>query len=149
MDLRRIVPLLLGGAALVSCEHVEVVEMRYPSDALYKQHAFAGRALHGAARVQYPDGVVESEGQWDHGVRVGLWTWRHANGALLMQGAFERGLRQGVWTRWREDGALLERGPWVDGGRHGRFELGGSDGAVVADAWWEKGSLVRVEERGR
>lgn len=149
MALRPSVPLLLVCAALGSCERVEMVEMRYPTDALYKQHAFAGRGLHGPALVQYPDGVVESQGQWEHGVRVGLWTWRHANGALLMQGSLERGLRQGVWTRWREDGTLLERGPWVDGGRHGRFELGGSDGGVVAEAWWERGSLVRVEERGR
>lgn len=131
----------------VACDEPQVVELRYPDDAPYKQFVLDGRALDGELRVLFPDGVVESEGRFRRGVRVGPWVWRRPDGQLLTCGAFEDGLRSGEWEVRREDGTLAERGTWVRGARHGRFEIGGPGGAVTADAYWNEGGLQRVVPR--
>lgn len=59
--------------------------------------------------------VVEEEGRFEHGVRVGLWTRYTPTGALLERGEYDAGQRTGRWEAFHSDGSLSAVVQWTDG----------------------------------
>ncbi len=51
-------------------------------------------------------GIKHHEGEFDHGVFVGEWSYYHDDGSLSSRGFFVRGERDGWWDHWNPDGAF-------------------------------------------
>jgi antitoxin component YwqK of YwqJK toxin-antitoxin module len=57
----------------------------------------------------HPNGQKDVVGRFDKDIRVGKWTWWHANGFKSVEGAFEDGFQVGEWRWWNEDGTIKNR----------------------------------------
>lgn len=57
----------------------------------------------------HPNGQKDVVGKFEKDRRVGKWTWWHANGFKRVEGEFADGLQIGEWTWWNEDGTILKR----------------------------------------
>lgn len=53
-------------------------------------------------------GVTLSEGEYRHGLEVGLWRDYYPSGIQASEGEYVDGLEQGVWRFWDEEGAREE-----------------------------------------
>lgn len=70
---------------------------------------------HGPARVWWPGGEKQSEGQYENGAMSGAWTWWHQNGQVSKQGSFVAGKKHGTWLHYAPDGMKIGRADFVAG----------------------------------
>ena len=56
--------------------------------------------------THYPDGALESEGEFQGGKREGLWRDYSETGVLILEGVYDRGEATGVWRAWHENGRV-------------------------------------------
>ena len=66
-----------------------------------------GTTLHGPYQAWHADGTLAALGMFEHGERVGEWTYWHANGQMAAYALYEAGEPAGGWLYWDERGELL------------------------------------------
>lgn len=89
---------------------LELAEILYPSGqikfryARYLSEDGTKWVRHGLFRAFHENGVLASEGMYEHGLEHGQWRDFHLNSQLAAEGLFERGQEVGVWHYWNENG---------------------------------------------
>ncbi|HEX7814310.1 hypothetical protein [Dyella sp.] len=59
---------------------------------------------HGFFVAYSEEGVVLSEGYYEHGLEQGEWKDFHANGQIAAHGFYDKGKEVGEWKFWMADG---------------------------------------------
>ena len=77
------------------------VQFRY---ARYKSDDGTRWVRHGLFCAYGKDGTLRSEGNYEHGVEIGIWSDYHDNGQLAAQGEYAQGKQHGRWRFWGPDG---------------------------------------------
>ena len=116
--------------------------------------------------LEEEDGLrFRSEGVYELGVPVGLWTSWYESGQMLSEGRYTSGFRDGrrqawkdgLWTYWHENGNKREEQSWKDGLADGPWTLWNADGSLSQQLLYkddqldgrqviyEAGGAVRVE----
>jgi antitoxin component YwqK of YwqJK toxin-antitoxin module len=54
----------------------------------------------------YPNGKIESKGEFNKDVITGKWTWYYENGTIKEEGYYINGEREGKWIAYKEDGII-------------------------------------------
>lgn len=91
-------------------ETLHIAEVPYESGQLkyvYSRYlADDGRRWirHGLFRAFHPNGVLKSEGHYEHGAESGSWRDFHENGKLAAEGSYREGKADGLWRFWDEQG---------------------------------------------
>lgn len=57
----------------------------------------------------HSNGQKDVVGRFEKDQRVGKWTWWHPNGFKRVEGQFDAGIQVGEWTWWNENGTILKR----------------------------------------
>jgi hypothetical protein len=96
------------------------------------QIADAGRIPIGRWVYSREDGLFEV-GEYENGVREGVWTTYFPDGSQAMEGEFAADQRHGVWRHWSEDGSLMIERGYDHGRQHGR------------SLYWPPGKPAEVE----
>ncbi len=65
-----------------------------------------GWVRHGPSRSWFPNGYLETEGEYDHGLRSGTWTRYWKSGGRHVQAEFRDDLQHGWMHRWDEFGGF-------------------------------------------
>ena len=55
----------------------------------------------------YKDGQIWAKGNYEHGIKQGLWNVWHENGQLWVQGNYQNGKACGIWLFWDDQGHLI------------------------------------------
>ena len=55
----------------------------------------------------YPNGQLESKGNFKNDLPEGKWTWYYYNGNLKESGTFLGGLKTGRWYKYNGEGSLI------------------------------------------
>jgi antitoxin component YwqK of YwqJK toxin-antitoxin module len=90
--------------------------------------------------------IPRVQGVWDHGRRIGTWTWFDRSNNIERQGDYSDGKKTGPWFEWSEN-KLVFSGTYTDGKPDGEFtyfdrngnELGRfeiHDGTGVMQTFW-------------
>jgi cation diffusion facilitator family transporter len=108
-----------------------------------------GRERHGAWSSWYLNGARETQGQYDHDLPVGRFTWWHENGQKMTEGEYEEGKAVGHWVWWHPNGQKFREGEYTDGAPAGRWTEWAPDGRVAerADYSHGQGSVVQRPTR--
>lgn len=96
---------------------------------------------HGKATWYYPDGKVNSEGEFFNGERHGKWIWNHPNGKRYSETEYIHGKIHGTEKDWFDDGTLETEATWVNGQRHGDLREYHRTGKISFLRKYENGEL--------
>jgi antitoxin component YwqK of YwqJK toxin-antitoxin module/membrane-associated protease RseP (regulator of RpoE activity) len=83
---------------------------------------------HGLWTVKYPNGDLQREQHYDHGVNRGRYKSWHENGQQESEGDFREGKPHGTWTYWYENGQKRTERHYHEGALQG-----------TSTAWYETG----------
>ena len=86
---------------------------------------------HGPSKMWYTNGQLQQQGEYDHGLEVGEFTWWHQNGQKSLEGSYKQGKREGQWTWWHKNGQKSIEGFFADGRAVDRWVYWGEDGKVI------------------
>ena len=70
---------------------------------------------HGPYRLSYPGGQERERGQYDEGVRTGVWRTYYPNGQAREEGAYREDRRDGEWKLFDDEGRLTARMDYAQG----------------------------------
>lgn len=87
----------------------------------------------GPLRAFHPTGELEVEGQFEHGLKVGRWTWWDRQGRKRQEGDHIAGDKHGTWVSWRDGQQISER----------RFDHGKPTGEWRE--WWPNGKPASLK----
>ncbi len=63
----------------------------------------------------YPDGKIESKGEFIKDKLTGKWTWYYENGSVKQVGFFINGEREGNWVMFNKDGVIQSQITYQNG----------------------------------
>lgn len=66
----------------------------------------------GAVQFRYSRYLADDGSRW---IRHGLFVAYHPNGMVASEGAYEHGAEQGLWRDFHDDGSLAAKGEYQDG----------------------------------
>jgi antitoxin component YwqK of YwqJK toxin-antitoxin module len=89
---------------------------------------------HGPWQSWFTNGGKQLEGNYEHDLQVGQFTWWHSNGQKALQGTFKHGKQDGTWTWWHANGQKSIEGQYATGNPTGRWTWWKEDGRVVQSA---------------
>ena len=101
---------------------------------------------HGLWEVRWPDGSLRSKGNYEHGRRSGGWEEYSPGGALVEVLQFMDGERHGPWRRWSDDGQLLGEGDFESNSRAGEWAVYYGDGRIRERGVYRDGLRVGTWE---
>ncbi|WP_458071760.1 toxin-antitoxin system YwqK family antitoxin [Rhodanobacter sp. BL-MT-08] len=90
---------------------LDIAEIPYPSGIVhfrYSRYLAADGSVwirHGLFRAFHENGLLASEGNYEHGKEHGIWRDYHANGQLAAEGTYASGEESGTWEYWSANGA--------------------------------------------
>lgn len=117
----------------------------------------------------YENGAKRTEGQYDHGNKIGVWTTWYENGHKKGQMDWVKGNPEGTVYEWYESGQQKNVGHWKNAGRDGLSTwwyangqkekevtyIGGepngvwtywdSTGAIAKKQYWDHGIFLKVD----
>ena len=96
---------------------------------------------HGPSKMWFTNGQLQQQGEYDHGIEVGKFTWWHQNGQKSLEGSYEQGHRGGQWTWWHKNGQKSIEGFFADGRAVNRWVYWGEDGKVIRKTSHEQGEV--------
>ncbi|MDB4778212.1 hypothetical protein OAG68_02025, partial [bacterium] len=88
------------------------------------------RVQHGATGTWFPNGQPQMRGQFEDGLRQGVFLGWHSNGQKEVVGRFEKDQRVGNWTWWYSNGFKSVQGEFDDGVQVGEWTWWNEDGTV-------------------
>lgn len=89
--------------------------------------------------MNYPEGGVELEANYEAGVKHGPWKRYHANGQIFEQGEYVGGEKNGTWITYYPDGQKLEEGSYENGEAIGIHRAWLADGTQIVERDWSRG----------
>jgi hypothetical protein len=89
--------------------------------------------------MNYPEGGIELEANYEGGVKHGEWKKYHANGQIFEQGAFVGGEKNGLWVTFYPSGQKLEEGEYENGDAIGIHRAWLADGTQIVERDWSRG----------
>ena len=85
---------------------------------------------HGVWIEWYRNGNKKAEGQYDHDVAIGKFTWWYENGQTQAEGEYEAGLKTGTWITWHPNGLKESLGEFKAGKLVGKWLHWSADGKL-------------------
>jgi antitoxin component YwqK of YwqJK toxin-antitoxin module len=76
--------------------------------------------LHGAFTIWRGRGTKRVAGTYEHGKRIGTWTWTDRSNKTEREGDYDAGKKRGLWSEF-VDGQLYFQGTYTDGKPDGDF----------------------------
>ena len=64
--------------------------------------------LQGPWLQYYTDGTIKMKGQYENGVKTGLFILNHPNGKLEAKGMYANSLKEGLWEQFDEEGNITK-----------------------------------------
>ena len=101
-----------------------------PRQGLREEGNFQQGVRHGLWKAWRDDGTLRSSGHYAHGLREGTWESFSSSGALLSELHYEGGGRSGDWLAYSETGAILEEGQYSENVASGRWTTYYSGGQI-------------------
>ncbi|MEH6460354.1 toxin-antitoxin system YwqK family antitoxin [Chitinimonas sp. JJ19] len=89
---------------------LHIAEVPYPSGTVHFRYARylsedgSKWVRHGRFTAFYENGVVASEGNFEHGQEEGIWRDFHPNGQIASEGLYDGGAAVEGWRFWSQDG---------------------------------------------
>jgi len=68
-----------------------------------------GQYTQGIYTSWYPSGQIDSQGNYDDGLKQGIWYSWYENGQLKTEEPYLDGYLQGLYTKWSHDGKIIEQ----------------------------------------
>ena len=78
-------------------------------------HEYNKGKFHGKWKFFYPNGQLETIGNFDNGLRIGVWNHYYENGKKSQVSTYLNGEKHGVWKVYDENGDLIEKHEWKNG----------------------------------
>ena len=101
---------------------------------------YVGGKRHGRWSDFHPkDGAPREWGEFDHGVRTGVWERASKTGVILESSHFKADRRDGLTKKWNEAGQLIEEVTYVAGARTGPRRTWYDDGTLQSEGALEDG----------
>lgn len=95
----------------------------------------------GKQTAYYRNGNMQYEGQYDFGLKDGVWSYFWPTGRLREQGNFTKDYKDGKWVRHRSDGSLWAVEYYKNGQPVGSHHEYYPDGSLKASLTYEDGVL--------
>lgn len=96
------------------------------------QGGFAGKLLHGTYSDHYTSKNLKELGEFDRGLKIGLWRAWQEDGILISSLRYREGMLNGPFQKYDKAGALSEEGRYVNGLLNGKLKkYSGTDGLQV------------------
>ena len=86
---------------------------------------------HGTWVAWYRNGMKLFEGQYDHGVPTGKFTWFYPNSQQQAEAEYQNGIKSGTWITWHTNGQKESEGQFTEGRLIGKWTHWDADGKVV------------------
>lgn len=113
----------------------------WPNGTLQSESTFVDGAAEGPARTWFDNGRLHVESQNHDGRTEGRYVLWHPTGQRSRIMHYEAGRPHGWATYWDEKGRLVARGTFVDGRKEGVWETQHSNGLLREVARWAEGRL--------
>jgi len=87
----------------------------------------------------YPNGTIQSEGQYSDSRRTGVWKFYNSSGKLEQTGSYNNGRPDGLWKWYYESGSLLREEEYFQGQRDGACTEYSPAGDIIAQGVYTDG----------
>ena len=78
-------------------------------------HEYNKGKFHGKWKFFYPNGQLETIGNFDNGLRIGVWNHYYENGKKSQVSTYLNGEKHGVWKVYDDNGNLTVEQEWSEG----------------------------------
>ena len=78
-------------------------------------HEYNKGKFHGKWKFFYPNGQLETIGNFDNGLRVCTWFYYYSNGNKSQISIYDKGKKNGIWKVYDENGNLTFEQEWSEG----------------------------------
>ena len=80
----------------------------------------------------YDEGPLKAEGSYIDGIKVGDWTYYHANGAIEQKGKYtKKGIQDGLWKWYYDNKQVRREETFIKGKEEGDFIEYAEDGSII------------------
>ncbi len=101
---------------------------------------------HGPSRFYWPNGKLQSQGNYRRGEKHGSFRRWHHNGQRTWETVYRGNKRHGIAREWSKDGILINESPYFDGRLHGSQTLYYDNGNIRAEYEHVHGLVVDVQQ---
>ena len=117
----------------------------------YGNREFCGRGAkfdlegvqkHGTWRYYWPNGNLQTEGEYRDGLKEGTFRVWVEQGQKIQQGKYKQGAKEGVWTAWHRNGKLKSKTQFMGGKIHGFRKLYDKNGQLKSQWHYVDGELM-------
>lgn len=95
----------------------------YPDGKLQSEGNYFSNSRNGQWKFYYPNGSVEQIGSYRNGRESGQWNWYYPNGTLHREENYFNGKRDGPYVEYDENGKIIAQGQFLDGEKDGQWEI--------------------------
>jgi len=88
----------------------------------------------------YEDGVKQAEGEFNEGLRHGLWSYYYTNSHISASGYYDNGEKNGQWTYYHENGKKSSEGIEKKGRKEGNWRIYDNEGYMKGEGYFESGT---------
>ena len=85
------------------------------------------------------NGTITCQGEYDKGLKTGLWSYFFENGERDYEENYENGQLNGPFTSYFENGEIFEKGSFLDGNKHQFWITKYNDGSIMSVENYQKG----------
>lgn len=125
--MKNFLVVLLFLSTMTACEpgSIRVVEETYPNGKEKVVAYYTDNDAHEKIREEtyYPDGKIQTYGEFKNGQRHGIWRVWYQNGNLWSEGEFKNGQANGFRKVYYENGQLRYRGFFTNNKKSGTWEF--------------------------
>ena len=111
---------------------IEGERKKFENGRLFAIETIADGKFHGLYQSFYPDGSLNSVGNYENDEMVGVWKRYYRNGQLMEEVSFEGNLENGPFKEYYENGSIKAEGQYLDGDQeHGELRLYNEKGVLI------------------
>jgi antitoxin component YwqK of YwqJK toxin-antitoxin module len=107
------------------------------------ESGIAGTLLHDKFVKMYHSNQLAEQGQFEEGLKVGLWKTWHQNGTIETTQKWKNGLKSGEYLQYDENGTLTACGKYTKGLKTGKWINFESNDTLV----YKKGTIVLKKQK--
>jgi len=93
----------------------------FPNGEVQSEGNFNESKRTGVWKFYYPDGKLEQTGSYYDGKTDGLWTWYYSDGTVLREENYYRGFEDGMFTEYDRQGNIIAKGEYIEGNKEGEW----------------------------
>jgi antitoxin component YwqK of YwqJK toxin-antitoxin module len=99
----------------------------FPNGKVQSEGQYTDNRRTGMWKFYNSEGKTEQTGGYNNGRPDGLWKWYYENNALLREEEYFQGRRDGAYTEYSPNGEVLTQGQFTDGEKNGDWILKNGD----------------------